>query len=243
MYGGDTDQLVYYELFREVTGQVPTNVPERGTGVTTPVVVRLLFAKNGIAADRVEGLTRAALGLIPQYLSKHCDRLVATGKVMPGAAAALQAVREDPRFVSTAVTGNLRSVAHIKLAAFGLAAYLDLDSGGFSSDDERRPRLVGVAQTRAGAHYRTQLTHANTVSVGDSLEDVRTAQSGGCRLLAVASGTTPVSVLGAGGADLVFNDLTDTAAVVAALAELGGANAHAGASSGEASACSAAGGH
>lgn len=149
MYGGDTDQLVYYELFREVTGQVPTNVPERGTGVTTPVVVRLLFAKNGIAADRVEGLTRAALGLIPQYLSKHCDRLVATGKVMPGAAAALQAVREDPRFVSTAVTGNLRSVAHIKLAAFGLAAYLDLDSGGFSSDDERRPRLVGVAQTRA----------------------------------------------------------------------------------------------
>ena len=66
-----------------------------------------------------------------------------------------------------------------------------------------------------------RFTRANTVSVGDSLEDVRTAQLGGCRLLAVASGTTPADELRGAGADVVFEDLRDTAAVVAALAELG----------------------
>lgn len=223
MYAGDTDQLVYGELFRDLTGQVPTNLPERGTGVTTPIVVRRLFTENGIAVERIEGLTCAALGLLPSYLSRHRDRLVEVGKVMPGARAALQAVQDDPRFVSTVVTGNLKSTARIKLAAFGLDAYLNLDLGGFASDDERRPRLVGIAQQRAGTPCGTQFTRSNTVSVGDSMEDVRTAQSGGCRLLAVASGTTRASVLRDAGADAVFDDLTGTAAVVGALAELGGA--------------------
>jgi phosphoglycolate phosphatase len=222
LYAGDVDQQMYRELFADLVGGVPRRLPERGSGITTPIVLRRFFTENEVAAEQIDGLTRAAVRLLPRYLFRGRERLLTEGTVMPGAEEALRTVRDDPRFVSTVVTGNLRSTALIKLETFGLDVYLDLDSAGFASDDDHRPRLVGVAQERAGLRHGVRFSQANTVSVGDSLEDVRTAQLGGCQLLAIASGTTTAAELREAGADTVLEDLRDTAAVVTALAGLGG---------------------
>jgi phosphoglycolate phosphatase-like HAD superfamily hydrolase len=221
LYAGDVDQQVYREVYTDLLGERPAKLPARGTGVTTPTTLRQFFFGNGVTSTRIEDLTRTAAHLLPEYLLQRRALLREQGMVMPGAVEALRAVSNDPRFVSTVVTGNLMPIARIKLETFGLHTYLDLDVAASASDDSHRPRLVGIAQERATARYSTQFTNGNTVSVGDSLEDVRTARLGGCRLAAVASGTTPAAQLQRAGANVVLHDLTDTAHVVTTLVELG----------------------
>src|SRR5262249_52717936 len=109
LYAGDVDQQVYREVFGDLVGRAPQKLPERGTGMTTPSVLRRFFAENGAVSAQIEELTRTAVHMLPEYLSRHRTRLLTTGTVMPGALQALRAVHDDPLFVSTVVTGNLRS--------------------------------------------------------------------------------------------------------------------------------------
>ncbi|MFJ3659629.1 HAD family hydrolase [Streptomyces sp. NPDC090119] len=214
LYTGDIDRRVYRELFEEVVGRPAEQLPARGTGVTMPLAVRELLRVNSVEPTQIEGLAHKIISRMPDQLGSHRGDLVRTGKVMPGAAAALAAVHQKPEFVPTVVTGNLQGSAEIKLQALGLDKHLDLAIGGYASDNSHRPALVRVAQQRAGIRYGCDFTRETTVIIGDSLEDVRTGQEGGARVIAVASGTTPRHELTAAGAHHVIPDLTDTALLI-----------------------------
>ncbi|WP_435193187.1 HAD family hydrolase [Streptomyces sp. NRRL F-5630] len=207
LYAGDTDRLVYREVFRTVVGRPATKLPAKGTGVTMPVAVRELLAANGVPkVDRVAPLVVARL---PAALRRHRAELLRDGHLMPGAVEALAAVRADADLVPSIVTGNLRESAEIKLAAFGLTDYLEIPLGGYASDDPHRPALVRIAQDRAERAHGHPFTRANTVIIGDSFQDVRTGREGGARVIGVASGTTAAEDLAEAGADHVIDDLTD----------------------------------
>ncbi|MET7290391.1 haloacid dehalogenase-like hydrolase [Streptomyces sp. NPDC005573] len=209
IYTGNIDRQVYRELFEEVVGRSPENLPARGTGVTMPLAVRELLRVNGVASGRIDEFARLIIQRMPSQLGRHRGGLVQTGLVMPGAPAALAAVHADPGMIATVVTGNLRGSAEIKLEALGLDQYLDLSCGGYASDDSHRPALVRVAQRRAEQRYAQVFTRNKTVIIGDSLEDVRTGREGGASVIGVASGTTPLEELAVAGARCVISDLTD----------------------------------
>ncbi|MFF2777078.1 HAD hydrolase-like protein [Streptomyces sp. NPDC058052] len=156
--------------------------------------------------------------LVPQRLAAHTDDLREHGVLMPGAVEALRSVHQCPDYVPTIVTGNLKPNALLKLAAFDLGGYVDAEIGGYASDDQHRPALVGIAQKRAQAKHGTIFTRANTVIIGDSLEDVRTGLEGGAAVVAVASGKTPAPVLRDAGADVVLETLEDLQALRDAMA-------------------------
>lgn len=139
---------------------------------------------------------------------------------MPGAEAALQAVHEHENWVATVVTGNLKPNALLKLAAFELDAYLDTEIGGYASDDDRRPALVGVGQKRAQAKHGTAFTRTNTVIIGDSLEDVRTGLEGGAAVIGVPSGKTSARDLKEAAADVVLQNLEDVRQLLDAITSL-----------------------
>lgn len=221
LFAGDVDQMTYNDVFKQLFGHSPEFLPERGTGITTPRVVKAFLERNGVPAEDVPELARRALDLIPEFFSARRERLKSVGWLMPGAREALAAVRAMPEVVPTVVTGNLKATALIKLEAFGLEGYLDTDLGGYASDDDFRPNLVGIARRRAGLRHGVGFSAANTVLIGDSLEDVTTAKVGGGRLIAVATGTTSRETLSAAGVDVLFDTLLDTDAVVAAVRMLG----------------------
>jgi phosphoglycolate phosphatase len=122
----------------------------------------------------------------------------------------------------TVVTGSIRANAAVKLAAFGLESYFDLEIGGYGSDPYPKGSQLLRSVTAAAEKYRAPLTVEAAVYIGDSSRDVEAARIAGVRCVAVASGRSTVSELRAVGADVVLPDLSDTAEVVAAAARLTG---------------------
>src|ERR1700733_9661334 len=144
------------------------------------------------------------------------------GRVLPGAAEAIRALAAagDGRvLVQSVLTGNIRGMAQVKLSALGLDRDLDLVVGAYGDDHEIRADLVPLARARAvaAAAYGADFSGPATVLVGDTPLDVEAARVAGARAVAVASGEFSVADLVASGADAVLPDLTDTAAVLAAI--------------------------
>ncbi|MEH6373886.1 HAD hydrolase-like protein [Streptomyces sp. KLMMK] len=209
LYIGETDRLVYREIFEEVIGRPPQALPERGTGVTMPCAVRDLLLANDVPAPALDQLIARITEKMPAQLRRHQAELRKNGHLMPGAVTALKAVQQAPQLIPTVVTGNLKDSALIKLETFGLTSYLDTTVGAYASDDSHRPALVRIAQQRAEAAHGQPFNRNNTVIIGDSLQDVRTGIEGGAKIIGVASGTTTAASLKTAGADHVIADLAD----------------------------------
>ena len=161
---------------------------------------------------------------------------VLTGQIMTGQAQAMtpQLMTEPPltappvsadvtdggRIHQSVLTGNIRSVAEVKLAALGLREWLDLCIGAYGDDHEDRTELVHVARRRAAAvHGRSaaEFDGAATIVIGDTPLDIAAALGAGARAVGVATGSYSADDLAMAGADTVLPDLTDTAAVLRAL--------------------------
>jgi phosphoglycolate phosphatase-like HAD superfamily hydrolase len=128
--------------------------------------------------------------------------------------------RPSRRVHQSVVTGNIRMLAEVKLAALGLRNGLDLCIGAYGDDHEDRTELVQVARRRAAAvHGRTPTAFAgtSTVVIGDTPLDVTAALAAGARAVGVATGAHPAAELREAGAHAVLPDLTDTDAVLKAL--------------------------
>lgn len=124
------------------------------------------------------------------------------------------------RVRQSVLTGNVRQLAEVKLAALGLRDPLDLCIGAYGDDHEVRAELVHVARRRAEAvHGRVPGDFAgeSTVVVGDTPLDIEAALATGARAVGVATGAYPATALTAAGAHVVLNDLTDTDKVMRAL--------------------------
>jgi len=148
--------------------------------------------------------------------------VAARGRALPGAAAALAALASGAH--QTVLTGNVRAVAEVKLAALGLRDPLDLCIGAYGDDHEDRVELVHVARRRAAAvHERSggnvgaRFAGPDTVVVGDTPLDIAAALAAGARAVGVATGPFSLAELRAAGADVVLPDLSDTRLAVKAL--------------------------
>jgi phosphoglycolate phosphatase-like HAD superfamily hydrolase len=128
--------------------------------------------------------------------------------------------RQAGRIHQSVLTGNIRSVAEVKLAALGLREWLDLCIGAYGDDHEDRTELVEVARRRAAAvHGRSAAAFGGTATVviGDTPLDISAALAAGARAVGVATGSYSADDLAMAGADAVLPDLTDTATVLRAL--------------------------
>jgi phosphoglycolate phosphatase-like HAD superfamily hydrolase len=103
----------------------------------------------------------------------------------------------------------------VKVGAFGLDRWLDLDAGAYGSDPhERRSDLVAVARDRAAARYGEP---TGAVLVGDTPLDVLAAREAGARAVAVATGFAELDALRDSEPDALLQDLSDTDAAIRAI--------------------------
>lgn len=180
---------------------------------------------------------------LSEHARSMSDAVAARGRALPGAVTALAALatarvreaqrvpagvgaREKPvsgsygrpggrpgRVRQSVLTGNVRKLAEVKLAALGLQAGLDLCIGAYGDDHEVRTELVHVARRRAAAvHGRlpSDFDGPATVVVGDTPLDIEAALAADARAVGVATGGYRADQLAAAGAHAVLPDLSDT---------------------------------
>ena len=159
------------------------------------------------------------LANLERSLLSRAEATKTRGRALTGAQAALEALAAAPQARQSVLTGNIRTVAEMKLQAFGLHSWIDFTIGAYGDDEVERNALIPHAWRRAEAGYGHAYDAAHTVILGDTVRDVEAALTHGAAVVAVASGTTPAADLRAAGAAVVLDDLADTVRVLAAIGE------------------------
>ncbi len=197
-----------------VLGRPITGEPVMMHGKTDPQILTELFVAAEVAEGATAELLPAAVAEAERLMRLAEADLRRRGQVIHGVREVLARLATIPDVRQTLVTGNLVRNAAVKLAAFELTAYFDVEVGAFGSDHADRNELVPIALARA-AQVRGERYHPEQVWViGDTPGDLACARAAGVRCLLVGTGQIPMSELRSLAADVVLADLTNTDEVV-----------------------------
>jgi phosphoglycolate phosphatase len=205
-YTAGHGRRAFEEAFEAVVGHTPE--PAEYAGRTDH---QIALAMLGGAREHLPRV----LEELAATLEARKEAMRADGYAYPGVAEVLAALHAREDVVQSLLTGNIEANAAVKVSAFGLERWFDFEVGAYGSDPhEERSDLVAVARERAAAKYGEP---TGAVLVGDTPLDVLAAQQAGARAVAVATGFADREALRASGPDAFLDDLTDTAAAVAAI--------------------------
>jgi phosphoglycolate phosphatase-like HAD superfamily hydrolase len=179
-------------------------------GQTDWAVLVELLAKHGfdgrVIAERMaryeESIARHMRDVFEQSTASAC----------PGALDLVQRLARRDDVVLGVVTGNVSSVAPIKLQAAGYDPAWFL-VGAYGNEAMSRNDLPRMALDRALGQVET-LRPEDVIVVGDTAADVASARALGAVAVAVATGKTPREELAALMPDLLLNDLTGFEAAI-----------------------------
>jgi phosphoglycolate phosphatase len=209
------------ELYTMVfTSRYGRSLPQPGSmaGRTDRAIAREVLALAGLPElDQELQLFQAALNDTAPAFAARARQVVTALPGADTALAGLAALAPDQGPVQSLLTGNIRPMAEVKLAAAGLTRHLDLEVGSYGDLHEIRAELVAPARDAAAEAYAEDFGGTATVLIGDTPLDVAAALATGARAVGVATGHFSAADLAAAGAHAVLPDLTDTAAVVSAI--------------------------
>lgn len=198
-------RLVYDRAFAAAVGR-PMGEMATTPGRTDLDIMAETLTLNGI--EPTEDLLTELTAAVIAAFHDNAAEMKAQGSALPGAEQTLASLAAETNLHQSVLTGNLREVARLKLATFGLADYLDLDSGAYGGDHPDRPTLVHIARQRAAEQTGVHFDYPDIVLVGDTPRDVDAALTSGSRVIAVATGSFTADELRAAGAHHVVADLT-----------------------------------
>ncbi|MCA9978270.1 MAG: HAD hydrolase-like protein [Chloroflexota bacterium] len=186
------------------------------SGKTDARIVTDLLTAIGMSATDVND----KLPLVYDLMAEKARQIYPERKVMacPGVPELLQRLGRRADVVLGLLTGNARQTAPLKL----IMGHLDptqFPVGAYGSDHADRNHLPALAMQRAEQLLARPFSGDNTVIVGDTPADILCARAGGATAVAVASGWHATTTLAQYHPDHLFENLSDTDMVVAALLE------------------------
>jgi len=177
-------------------------------GRTDPIILSEALARAAIAP------TEAGVAQFRErYFARLAEELEVPGPrkgAMPGVGPLLDALKARPDTFVALLTGNYAEAARIKLGHFDLWRYFAC--GAFGEDAGERAQLVEVALRRCRARGSPEVAPGDVFVVGDTPLDVACARANGAKAIAVATGPYDAAQLRESGADIVFEDLSQTGA-------------------------------
>jgi phosphoglycolate phosphatase len=167
-------------------------------------------AAHGIPADSPVLARFPAIYL--QHLTRELDKPDPRKGIMPGVRPLLDVLSARDDVHLALLTGNYEASAQLKLHYFDLWRYFR--GGAFGDGAPERNPLLPRAVAQVAQCGGPTVDAREAVVIGDTPLDVACAQASGARSIAVATGNYSVADLHAAGADVVFEDLSDTPAVL-----------------------------
>ena len=193
-------------------------------GKTDRQIVRDLMRHDGHGDPDIDARMDALLACYASALERELLDPSHPPRLLPGVMELLEALEARDDVVLGLLTGNIAAGASAKLRAVGIDPER-FSVGAYGSDEEHRPALPAVAMRRAREVLGIDVAPRAAVVIGDTPADIDCGRRSGTRTIAVATGRYSASELASHAADAVFEDLTDTEAVLHAIL---GSHAHAG---------------
>jgi len=194
----------FSEAFREVYGIDADLSIIQPMGMTEQQINTEVLRKKGVDDEVIKSKMPEAMQVMAEYFEKEMKE----GKVF-----IYEGVREfleelDKKgFLIGAVTGNLESIARIKLEKGGINQYIKL--GGFGSDHMIRTELVKLAIRRAEENFGFEYGE-NVFSIGDAPSDMKAGREGGAyKCIGITTGVHSEEQLKEAGADFTFPNLRE----------------------------------
>jgi phosphoglycolate phosphatase len=189
----------------------------RYDGKTDKQIVRESMRAAGISDTEIDAHMEQVVSLYVATLPSRLGDPERHVGLYPGVAELIAAVHARDDSVLGLLTGNVESGARLKLAAVGLD-FEQFRINAFGSDNEVRGALPAIAHRRMQDVFGVTLGGRDVVVIGDTPADISCGRALGARAIAVATGSYSVNELKAHHPYAVFQDLSDTDAVMAAIA-------------------------
>ena len=180
-------------------------------GATDGLIARKILEKQNVepTAENITALLDGYLGHLSDRLPKH------QGRVMPGILALLEQLKGREDCVLALLTGNLVKGAEVKLTHYGVWDYFEF--GAFADDHHDRNELGKFAQARALEKHGEEFAPEHIFVIGDTPRDIECGKVIGAKTVAIATGNYSREELAECVPDFLFDDLSDTQAVLTAL--------------------------
>ncbi|HEY8481957.1 MAG TPA: haloacid dehalogenase-like hydrolase [Spirillospora sp.] len=214
---GRVTRDAYAEAFQKTIGRPLVRLAPTPGRTESEIIFETLAFNDVVTTD--EHLP-AFLDALTEAFAARRANLREQGRVLAGAREAVEALARVPGVVQSVLTGSIQPNATLKLTELGLARYLDLEAGGYEDGVYSKAALLEIARNRAGERHGAAYSEKATVYIADSPRDVQAARIAGSPIIAVATGSATETELRSAGADRVLSTLSDTDAVVGAVAEL-----------------------
>jgi len=180
-------------------------------GATDAAIARAILEKNRLeaSAENIAKLLDGYLHALPQRLTRH------EGRVLPGIVKLLDLLKTRDDCVVALLTGNLVRGAEIKLGHYGVWDYFEF--GAFADDHHDRNELGKFARARALEKHGEEFSPERIYVIGDTPRDIACGKVFGAKTVAIATGNYTRDQLAEHRPDFLFEDFSDTDAVVRAL--------------------------
>ncbi len=190
------------------------------SGMTDLQIVYEALMNEGFSQDDVV----AQIQILGPRITEEARKITGNGaqffEVLPGVPETLQAVADHPRYQSALVTGNIESMAYLKMQLMGLDQFFTLP-GAFGDESHNRRDLPARAAERIRKHLQLDLAPEQFIVIGDTPNDIDCARHFGARAVAVGTGRSySREEMLACKPDALLPDLSDTDLVLKTLAEL-----------------------
>ena len=207
---------VLEEIFG-TSGQLSTM---RVSGMTDLQIIAEALREEGFTRDDI----RKQIHHVSQRLTAEAKRVTGNGEpffeVLPGVANTLELLDKHPRYRSALLTGNIETMAYLKMELVGLSQYFRLP-GAFGEESHQRRDLPERAAERINKHLGTDLSPSQFIVIGDTPNDIDCAKHFGARSVAVGTGRFySTEELLACEPDAWIKDLSDADLVLATLMKL-----------------------
>jgi len=180
-------------------------------GATDSTIARAMLENNGLAAtpENIATLLDGYLHFLRQRLPRH------QGRVLPGIINLLDRLRGHESCVLALLTGNIVRGAEIKLGHYGVWDYFEF--GAFADDHLDRNELGKFARARALEKHGEEFPPERIFVIGDTPRDIECGRAIEARTVAIATGNYSRAELAEHQPDFLFDDFSDTEAVMAVL--------------------------
>jgi phosphoglycolate phosphatase len=207
-------------VLKEIFGTSGRLATMRVSGMTDLQIIAEALSEEGYSHHDIRGRIHE----VSQRLTEEARRVTGNGEqffeLLPGVKNTLEALAEHPRYESALLTGNIETMAYLKMELVGLDRFFTLP-GAFGDESHDRRDLPALAAKRISQHLQVALAPEQFIVIGDTPNDIACARHFGARAVVVGTGRFySTEELLACKPDALIPDLSDAALTLGMLEKL-----------------------